>query len=546
MQSARKVVETENSGMKASFGEAGKALASAFAVSKIIEFSIAAVQEFAKVEKSVLRLGMVVARTGANWDSLRASTKAYIDEAERATRFQDTDVADSLTNLTQKTGNLTTAQRLNEVAMDLAVGTNQDLGAASDAVVQAYLGNERGLKSLARELGVTGKNAEDAEFLFNKLEQQMGGLARNEEGAAQSIKTLGDAFDNFREDFGETLAPAAAMLSDLANAVLPNIVKAVKTLATGWAASWLLIYDVVKMNFKLLGNTAKLLMDMWTNPKGAYKAWREGNREIIDDLKTHVTVVAGEITDIWKDEETKVQKIKTDGLSKEAKRNQERIAREKKAAEDLLKAQEKAEKDRLKLLDDTKKKADGINATVAQTAESAASQMVKAYQEGNLTVGKSFEILGKAIFKSLVKSIGEALIQSGSADLFTGMANLLNPALAPSAPGFFASGAFKSAAGGTIVGVAEAALADGGYVNKPTIALLGEAGPEKVTPLSGGHPMDSGSGVSVTGGLNIQISGVKDAREILTPGRVKALGHQLLTELDAQRRRQGIRAKRGG
>jgi vacuolar-type H+-ATPase subunit H len=237
--------------------------------------------------------------------------------------------------------------------------------------------------------------------------------------------------------------------------------------------------------------------------------------------------------------------VKRDGLSREARRNQLRIAAEKKAAEDLLKAQIAAEKERQRVLDETRAKADKINSTIAGTAQSAAGQMVKAYQEGNLTVGKSFEILGKAIFKSLVKSVGEALIQSGAADIFTGMANLLNPVLAPSAPGFFASGGFKSAAGGTIVGVAEAALADGGYVNKPTIALLGEDGPEKVTPLSGGHPMDSGGGMNL-GGVTMNINGVKDAREVLTPGRVKAMGHQLLTELDAQRRRQGIRTKRGG
>jgi hypothetical protein len=46
------------------------------------------------------------------------------------------------------------------------------------------------------------------------------------------------------------------------------------------------------------------------------------------------------------------------------------------------------------------------------------------------------------------------------------------------------------------------AMAEGGIVNKPTLALIGEAGPEAVVPLS---KMNAGGGgdvnINVTGGL---------------------------------------------
>jgi hypothetical protein len=47
------------------------------------------------------------------------------------------------------------------------------------------------------------------------------------------------------------------------------------------------------------------------------------------------------------------------------------------------------------------------------------------------------------------------------------------------------------------------AMAEGGIVNKPTLALIGEAGPEAVVPLS---KMNAGGGgdvnINVTGGLS--------------------------------------------
>ncbi len=97
-----------------------------------------------------------------------------------------------------------------------------------------------------------------------------------------------------------------------------------------------------------------------------------------------------------------------------------------------------------------------------------------------------------------------------------------------------------------MVGVAEVALADGAYVTKPTIALIGEDGPEKVTPLSGGHPLDDGGGLTVDGGVHLHYHGVKDAKDAMSGGRAAKSGHDIITALDQQRRRQGVRSKRGG
>jgi phage-related minor tail protein len=45
-------------------------------------------------------------------------------------------------------------------------------------------------------------------------------------------------------------------------------------------------------------------------------------------------------------------------------------------------------------------------------------------------------------------------------------------------------------------------LADGGIVTRPTLALIGEAGPEAVIPLNRGGMGAGGITVNVTGGLS--------------------------------------------
>ena len=65
------------------------------------------------------------------------------------------------------------------------------------------------------------------------------------------------------------------------------------------------------------------------------------------------------------------------------------------------------------------------------------------------------------------------------------------------------------------------ALAKGGIVTKPTLALIGEAGPEAVVPLSKGRGM---------GGITINVSGALDS---------EAVARQIETILKRSRLRAG-------
>jgi hypothetical protein len=101
----------------------------------------------------------------------------------------------------------------------------------------------------------------------------------------------------------------------------------------------------------------------------------------------------------------------------------------------------------------------------------------------NKIIEQSFVELGKAMFKNVVNAIAGGLIQQGNADLALGVAATLAQNY-PMAAMDFAAGASLDAAGGAMMGLATAFLAEGGIVDRPTRAVIGEAGPEAVMPLS--------------------------------------------------------------
>jgi len=76
-------------------------------------------------------------------------------------------------------------------------------------------------------------------------------------------------------------------------------------------------------------------------------------------------------------------------------------------------------------------------------------------------------------------------------------------------------------------------MADGGIVTKPTLALIGEAGPEAVIPLSGGRRGAGAGGITV----NVTVTG----NNISGDREAEALARKVAQQITDQLRRQGIK-----
>lgn len=100
------------------------------------------------------------------------------------------------------------------LVQDYATATGKDLGTASKDIGLALLGNKRALKSLGIDgFKPTGDRAKDLTTLMGLLTDKVGGLAEKEgKTAAGTMAILGNQFDEVKEDVGSALVPALTKL----------------------------------------------------------------------------------------------------------------------------------------------------------------------------------------------------------------------------------------------------------------------------------------------------------------------------------------------
>lgn len=535
------------------FSQVGKELAAAFALSKIKDFVIGSIKEFAALESSMDGLRRAVERNGMSWQKAGDSLSKYIDKAEETTRFNDNELADSLSNLINKTKDVSVAMALNDKAMDLAVGAKMSLAEASNVLAMAYQGNERGLGQLARALGVAGDKAKDAEFLFKQLDKSFKGFAGGEDNLAQDIKLLGTEFGNLKEDILTDLAPGIKFVLELTR----DFVTASREAWRWWkelvgvvdkGSSAEKINEQIQKSMELirvLDERRQHEIEILKIVSGTAKTIQLKKVQALDEELRREQARLEKISGFLKKEEGNVKQTEDEKLKARIKANQEAL----KAEEAAQKAREKAEREALRkqreMEEERKRHAQEIASAVSGAFQEAAGQMVRAFQEGNLTVEKSFELLGKSIFKSMVKALGEALIQIGVKYNVEALAALATGIGAAAAPGLFAAGGIAAAAGGTMIGVADAALAEGGVVTRPTRALIGEGGePEAVVPLSKAGAFGFGGG-STTINAPINLPNVRRPEDFASPSSRRTISRVLMQEIQKVKDLNGLRLNNG-
>ena len=135
--------------------------------------------------------------------------------------FDDEEAAVSITKLYQRTGDLTEAMNLNQVAMDLSRAKNIDLSTASGLVGMVLSGNGRILKQYQIDL----KDSATPLEALGELQQKVSGQAAEASKTwAVQNQVLTIQMENLKERIGEALLP---ILTRLLEAVVPIIEKVI-------------------------------------------------------------------------------------------------------------------------------------------------------------------------------------------------------------------------------------------------------------------------------------------------------------------------------
>lgn len=204
------------SGKIEKFGAAAKAAfvaAAAAAAAYAIKLGTDGVQAAIEDEQAQAKLARTLeAATGATNEQI-AATEKFISKMQLATGVADTDLRNALSRLSLSTNDLTKAQDLLALALDVSKATGKDLDSVANALGKAYDGQTTALG----KLGIGLSSAELKSMSFTQIQTKLsdlfgGAAARNADTFQGKIDILKQRFAEFQETIGNYLLPILSTL----------------------------------------------------------------------------------------------------------------------------------------------------------------------------------------------------------------------------------------------------------------------------------------------------------------------------------------------
>jgi hypothetical protein len=227
--------ETRNFSSK--LGDALKKGALAFAAvgaaagAMAIKIGVDAVKGAIEDAKAQATLAQTLRNTTKATDTQIKSVEDYITKTERASAVNAELLRPSLDRLVRSTGDVTKAQKLQKLALDIAAGTGKDLATITEGLGKAYDGNLGALKRLGIPLDesiIKSKDFDAAVVALTKTFEGQADIAANT--FAGRMEKISLAFDEAKDALGFALLP---LLEKFADFIQEDILPALQGLVDG-------------------------------------------------------------------------------------------------------------------------------------------------------------------------------------------------------------------------------------------------------------------------------------------------------------------------
>jgi SpoU rRNA methylase family enzyme len=196
---------------------------------------VSAVKAAIEDEKAQVSLAQTLRNTTKATDQQIASVEDYIDATARATGVADDQLRPSLDRLVRSTQNVTQAQKLQKLALDIAAGTGKDLAAVTEALGKAYDGNLGALRRIGVPLDENILKTKDFDKAVIALSETFAGqAAAAAETFAGRMQRVQIAVDEAKEQIGFALLP---FMEKLAKFTTDNLIPALEGLVDGLTRS---------------------------------------------------------------------------------------------------------------------------------------------------------------------------------------------------------------------------------------------------------------------------------------------------------------------
>ena len=190
-----------------------------------IKIGIDAVKAAVEDEKAQLSLAQTLRNTTKATDAQIKATEEYIDKTARATGVTDDQLRPSLDRLVRSTNDITKAQKLQQLALDISAGTGKDLATITEGLGKAYDGNLGALKRLGVSLDDSIIKSKDFDAAVKVLSETFAGQADIAANSfAGRMARVNIALDESKEQIGFALLPILEKFATfLTDTILPVI-----------------------------------------------------------------------------------------------------------------------------------------------------------------------------------------------------------------------------------------------------------------------------------------------------------------------------------
>ena len=207
-RATRQFKDLETTGQKAQFAIQKAALPATLALGGLAIAAGDAFKAYAEDAAAADKLALSLKNSTDATDEQVAAVEDFISSTSRAAAVADDDLRPALDNLVRGTKDITKAQDLLSLALDVSAGTGKDLDAVTQALSKAYNGQLGPLKKLDPALASLIKSGASADEVFASLGQTFGGQAAAQADTAQGrMKNLSIQMGELKESIGGAVAP---------------------------------------------------------------------------------------------------------------------------------------------------------------------------------------------------------------------------------------------------------------------------------------------------------------------------------------------------
>ena len=185
------------------------------------------------------------------------AVEAYIAETEKAVAVSDAELRPAFVNLVRATGDVTQAQELMTLALDVAAATGKDLETVTEALQEGFQGEVGPLKELDKSLTDMIASGADADEVMAQLAKTFGGAAQESTETLEGrFKLMKIELDNAKEAIGMAFLPVLEQLLPILESVARFVGENTELIVILGSVMGVLAGAIIAVNFAMSAYTA--------------------------------------------------------------------------------------------------------------------------------------------------------------------------------------------------------------------------------------------------------------------------------------------------